>query len=176
MSTQYWKVLQPETAVVYEPENPRFKVAWALTITEAEAKYVTQKYNFYQCFAVPKFESVKTEPDLDRQGKPKKDTTTGKPIYITTPRVKCCVNAAFNRNHKLSDTSTPWEVADDFIPFSDGNGKKHRRNDAFRFELLNGWTNNKVYMAGSGKKFYKQQWDILSAVYLRQNFGIYLLQ
>ena len=54
-STVYWNVLQPETSVVPEPENPRFKVSTALTITEAEAKYVTQKYNFSQRFAVPKF-------------------------------------------------------------------------------------------------------------------------
>ena len=59
-STAYWKVLQPETAVVYKTENPQFKVARASTITEAEAKYVLQKYNFSQRFAVPKFESVKT--------------------------------------------------------------------------------------------------------------------
>ena len=39
-STEYWKVLQPETAVVSESANPRFKGARAPTITEAEAKYV----------------------------------------------------------------------------------------------------------------------------------------
>ena len=65
-STAYWKVLHPETDVVSEPENPRFRVSRAPTITEAEAKYVTQKYNFSQRFVVPKFKSVKTEPDLDR--------------------------------------------------------------------------------------------------------------
>ena len=65
-STSYWKVLQPEADVVSGPANPRFKVARAPTITEVEAKYVPQKYNFSQRFAVPKFEAVKTEPDLDR--------------------------------------------------------------------------------------------------------------
>ena len=57
-STAYWKVLQPETDVVSEPANTRFKVARAPTITEVEAKYVPQKYNFSQRFAVPKFEAV----------------------------------------------------------------------------------------------------------------------
>ena len=55
-STVYWKVLQPETDVVSEPENPRFKVARAPTITEVDAKYVLQRYNCSQLFAVPKFE------------------------------------------------------------------------------------------------------------------------
>ena len=64
-STAYWKALQLQTAVVSEPENPRFKVARAPTITELESKYVPQKYNFSQRFDVLKFESVKTEPDLD---------------------------------------------------------------------------------------------------------------
>ena len=54
MSTVYCKVLQPETDVVSKLEHPRFKVARDPTITEAEAKYVPQKYNFDQCFAVPK--------------------------------------------------------------------------------------------------------------------------
>ena len=85
-STVYWKVLHPETDVVSEPENSRFKVSRDPTITEAEAKYVPQKYNFAQRFDVPKFESVKTEPNLDQLGKPKKDTTTGKSIHIATPR------------------------------------------------------------------------------------------
>ena len=79
-STAYLKVLKPETAVVSGPANPRFKAARDPTITEAEAKYVTQKYNFDQRVAVTKFEAVNTEPDLDRRGKPKKDTTTGKLI------------------------------------------------------------------------------------------------
>ena len=56
--TAYWKVLQPETAVVSKPENPQFKVARATTITEVDAKYVPQKYNFSQRLAVPKFEAV----------------------------------------------------------------------------------------------------------------------
>ena len=94
----YWKVLQPETDVVSEPANQIFKVARAPTITEVEANYVPHKYNFSQRFAVTKFEAVKTELDLNRQGKPKKYTTTGKPIHITTPREKGCVNAAFKRN------------------------------------------------------------------------------
>ena len=89
--------MQPETYVFSEPENPRFKVARAPTINEVEAKYVTQKYNFSQRFDVPKYEAVETEPDLDRRGKPKKDTTTGKPIQITTPKEKGCVNTAFKR-------------------------------------------------------------------------------
>ena len=54
-STAYWKVLQQETSVVPEPANPRFKVARAPTITEVDAKYVPQKYNFSQRFAVTKF-------------------------------------------------------------------------------------------------------------------------
>ena len=62
-----------------------------------EAKYVLQEYNFSQCFAVPKFEAVETESDLNRQGKPKKYTTTGKPIHITTPREKGCVNNVFQK-------------------------------------------------------------------------------
>ena len=124
LSTAYWKVLQPETAVVYELENPLFKLARAPNITELEAKYVLQKYKISQRFTVPKFEAVETEPDLDRRGNPKKDTNTGKPIQITTPREKGCVNASFKRKYKLSDTSTPWEVADDFISFSDGNGNR----------------------------------------------------
>ena len=65
-STAYWKVLQPETAIVSEPANPRFNVARAPTITEVDANYVPQKYNFSQRFAVPKFKAVETEPDLDR--------------------------------------------------------------------------------------------------------------
>ena len=89
-----------------------------------EAKYVPHKYNFSQRFAVTEFEAVETEPDLERRGKPNKDTTTDKPIHITTPREKGCVNAAFKINYKLSATLTPWEVADALIPFSDGNGKK----------------------------------------------------
>ena len=104
LSTQYCKVLQPETDVVSKKPNTRFKVARAPTITEVEAKCVTRKYNFSQRFAVPKFEAVETEPDLYQQGKPKKDTTTGKPIKITTPREKGCVNAAFKRKYKLSAT------------------------------------------------------------------------
>ena len=63
--------------------------------------YVPQKYNFSQHFSVPNFESVKTEPDLGRRGKPKKN---GKPIYITTPREKCCVNSAFKIKYKLTAT------------------------------------------------------------------------
>ena len=140
------------------------------------AKYVTQKYNFYQRFAVPKFEAVETELDHYQQGKPKKDATTGKLIHITTPREKDCLNAAFKRKHKLSATSTPWEVTDDFIPLSDGNGKKCRTKDAFSFKLLTEWTNNKAHMAGAGKNFYKGDWDIFSAKESRQHFGIYLLQ
>ena len=175
-STTYWKVLQPETAVVSEPENPRFKVARAPTITEVEAKYVPQKYNFSQRFVVPKFEAVETEPDLDQQGKPKKDNNTGKPIHITTPRYKGCVNNAFKRKYKLSATSTPWEVADAFIPFSDGNGKKCRTKDALSFKFLIEWTNNKAHMAGAGGKFYKGDCYVFSARELRQHFGIYLLR
>ena len=52
-STLYWKVLQPDTSVVSETANLRFKVEKAPTITEVEAKYVPQKYKFSQCFAVP---------------------------------------------------------------------------------------------------------------------------
>ena len=106
-STVYWEVLQPDTNVVSKPANPWFKLARAPTFTEVEAKYVPQKYNFSQRSAVPKFESVETEPDLDRRGKPKKDTTTSKPIHIKTPREKGCVSAAFKRKYKLSATSTP---------------------------------------------------------------------
>ena len=101
-STEYWKVLQPETDVVSKPENPQFKVARASTITEVDAKYVPHKYNFYQHFAVPKFEAVNTEPDLNRRGKPKKGTNTSKQIHITTPRDKDFVNAAFKIKYKLS--------------------------------------------------------------------------
>ena len=61
---------------------------------------------------------------------------------------KCC----FKREYNLSTTSTPLEVVDDFIPFSDGNGNKFRIKDAFSFELLTEWTNNKVHMEGAGKK------------------------
>ena len=175
-STAYWKVLQPESDVVSEPANPLFKVSRAPTITEVEAKYVPQKYKFSQRFAVPKFESVQTEPDLDQRGNPKKDTTTGKPIQITTPREKGCINAAFKRKYKLSATSMPWEVAYEFTPFSDGNGKKCITKDAFSFELLTEWTTNKAHMAGAGKKVYKGEWVIFSARELRQHFGIYLLQ
>ena len=66
-STAYWKVLQPDTAIVSEPKNPQFKVARDPTITEVEAKYVLQKYNFYQRLAVPKFEAVENGPDLDQK-------------------------------------------------------------------------------------------------------------
>ena len=76
----------------------------------------------------------------------------------------------------MSSTSTPLEVVDDFIPFSDGNGKKFRKNDALSFDLLNEWTNNKAHMAGAGKKVYKGEWDIFSDRELGQHFGIYLLQ
>ena len=107
-STLYWKVLQPETSVVSETANLRFKVEKAPTITEVEAKYVPQKYNFYQRFAVTKFEAVKTEPDLDQRGKPNKDTNNGKPIHIITPREKGCLNAAFKRKYKMSAISTTW--------------------------------------------------------------------
>ena len=31
-------------------------------------------------------------------------------------------------------------------------------------------------MVGAGKKVYKGEWDIFSAIELRQHFGIYLLQ
>ena len=105
-----------------------------------------------------------------------KDTTTGKPMHITTPTEKGFVNDDFKRKYKLSATSTPWKVADDFIPFSDGNSKKHRTKDAFRFELLTEWTNSKAYMVVAGMKFHKGEWDISSARELRQDFGIYLLQ
>ena len=54
-ATAYWKVLQPETDVVSEPANQIFKVARSPNITEAEAKYVPQKYNFDQLFSVTKF-------------------------------------------------------------------------------------------------------------------------
>ena len=94
-STAHWKVLQTETDVVSKTANKWFKVARGPTITEAEANYVLQKYNFDKRFDVPKFEAVNTEQDLDRRGNPKKDTTTVKPIHITTPRDKGCVNAAF---------------------------------------------------------------------------------
>ena len=104
-STAYWKVLQPETAVVSEAYNPLFKVSRAPTITEVESKYVLQKYNFSQRFAVTKFWAVEAEPYLDRRGNTTKDNNTGKPIHITTPREKGCVNVAF-------------------ILFSDGNGYK----------------------------------------------------
>ena len=43
LSTAYWKVLKPETAVVSKQVNPQFKVARAPTITEVEAKYFLQK-------------------------------------------------------------------------------------------------------------------------------------
>ena len=112
---------------------------------------------------VPKFESDETEPDLDRQRNRKKDTTTGKPIHITTPREKGCVNPDFKIKYKLSATSMKWEVADAFISFSDGNGKKCRTKDAFSLEILTEWTNNKAHMAGAGKKIYKGEWDIFSA-------------
>ena len=141
-----------------------------------EAKYVPQKYEFSQRFAVNKFEAVETEPDLDRQGKPKKDTTNSEPIQITTPREKACVNADFKIKYKPSATSTPWEVADDFTPFSDGNGKKFRTKYEFSFEILTEWANNKAYMSGAGKKFYKGEWDIFYGRYLRQHFVIDLLQ
>ena len=98
LSTAYWKFLKPETDLISKPENPQFKVARVPTIAEAEAKYVPQKYNFDKSFAVPKFEAVNTELDLNQQGNPKKDTTTVKPIQITTPREKGCVNASFKRN------------------------------------------------------------------------------
>ena len=107
-STAYWEVLQPETDVVSEPETPRFKVARIPTSTEVEAKYVPQKYNFSQNFAVPKSEAVETELELDWHGKPKNKTTTGKPIHITTTREKGCVNASFKRKYKLYATSTTW--------------------------------------------------------------------
>ena len=93
-----------QQSIVAGPENPLFKVARAPNITEVEANYVPQKYNFSQRFAVPKFEAVETEPDLDRRGKPKKDANTGKPIYIKTPREKVFVNADFKINYKLSAT------------------------------------------------------------------------
>ena len=67
-STAYWKVLQPETSVVSEIENKRFKVARYPPITDVEAKCVLQKYNFSHRFDVPKFEAVETEIDLDLQG------------------------------------------------------------------------------------------------------------
>ena len=153
--TAYWKALKPETAVVSESENPRLKVARSPTITEVDAKYVPQKYNFSQPFAAPKFEAVDTEPDLDQRGNPKKDTTTGKPIHIKTQRDKGCVNASFKRTYKLLATSTPQEVTDAFIPLSDGNGKKCRTKDAFSFKLFNEWTSNKAHMAVAGNKFYK---------------------
>ena len=59
-STVYWKVLQPETYVVSKPENPRFKAERDPTVTEVEANYVPQKYNFSERFAIPKFEAVET--------------------------------------------------------------------------------------------------------------------
>ena len=65
-------------------------------------------------------------------------------------------------SYRLSATSTPWEVADNFIPFSDGNVKKRIIKDAFSFKLLTKWTNNKAHMAGGGKKFYKEEWLIFS--------------
>ena len=138
-----------------------------------EAKYVPYKYKFYQRVAVPKFEAVETEPDLDRRGKPNKDTITGKSIQITTPREKGCVNAAFKRKYKLSATSIPWEVAYDFITLSDGNGKKRRTKDALSFDLLTEWTNKKAHIAGAGKKVYKREWNIFSAIDLSHHFGSY---
>ena len=96
--------------------------------------------------------SVESEPDLDRREKPKKYTTTGKPIHITTTREKGCVNSDFKRKYKLSATSTPWEVIYAFIPFSDDNGKKCRTKDLFSFEILTGWTNIKAHAVGTDKK------------------------
>ena len=77
---------------------------------------------------------------------------------------------------KLSAASTPWEVANAFILFSDVNGNKRISKDSFSFEILTEWTNNKAHMVGTGKKVYKGERNISSDIELRQHFGIYLLQ
>ena len=45
--------------------------------------------------------------------------------YILQQQGRTVVEMLLSKiKYKLSATSTPWEVADAFIPFSDGNGKK----------------------------------------------------
>ena len=113
--TVFWLPLDPDVAVVTEPENPTFAKPRAPTIAEEEAAVVPEKHNFSITFECPQFEGKRKKPVVDHRGNHKLDDE-GVPMFDVIDRINGCVREELIKDNNITKNTTPEQFADLFLP------------------------------------------------------------
>ena len=99
--TEYWKVLQPRTTAVKEPDNKKFKSPQAPTIEQQNYEFAPLKYDFGEKFYVPAFEVTK-DVHLAHQKIKHKKYKYYLHILKKVRWDKLQADTKFKKNHKLT--------------------------------------------------------------------------
>lgn len=101
-----------------EPSNPNFHLPRAPTVTEKEAQYVPQKFNFAEVFDRPLFQG-KTERKVTYANGTVKKNRDGSNMTEVGIRTKGEMEDSYMKKNGLSVKSHPIDFVEAFLPFKD---------------------------------------------------------
>ena len=182
-ATAYWRDLVPVANTVEEPENPHFEKPRAPTISEADAEYVPQKYNFSETFDIPYFGGIYHRPQFTRQGKLKRDNRgrrgKGDGGAVRTDVWPIpeggVVQTSFMVKHNLYPLTSPTAYMEVFVPTRKNKPGGFNSKEYVSIEQWTMFTNLKAHLAGAGDTIYKD-YKPFTIGEVKQHIGMYFLQ
>ena len=174
-STAMWVTLEPEEAVVVEPDRPS-NCLHAPTVSPEEERFMVVKHNFPQKFDREPFTGSVKKGCFHPNGKTKK--AQGKQVFETISLEKAgrpCPK--FLKKHNLTRDSLPQDWFNAFLPVY---GKKHksmRANDECFTHKWCLYTNKKAYLMGAGQpKGLYPTWKPFTFEEVEHHLALYFMQ